>query len=51
MRAALSVTVCPRPVGFFWPLLVAELGCALLILSSGAAPAVAIRALQLFLRF
>jgi hypothetical protein len=47
---ALTLTVS-RPLPLGWALLFAELAAAALLLSSGRVPAVAVRALQLFLRF
>ncbi len=52
MRKALSL---PRPVsepsGLLWAILWGELGMSLLLLADGRLAPVALRALQLFLRF
>ncbi len=52
MRKALSLPrVVSGPSGILWAVLCGEVGMSLLLLADGRVAPVAIRALQLFLRF
>ena len=52
MRKALSLPrIVPDPSGLLWAVLCGEVGLSLLLLADGRVAPVALRALQLFLRF